>query len=243
MAEDTQATPRAVGILECARLGQRGGHRACRVAITSQTDASSQRLQLALAYMNEPTHAIALIPPRPTEAEAETQRLTAQVRALAAEREQLSARVANLERNPDDVTGSITRQASLAVLLRPANPPPAPLAPANMPSVTATVPASVSESASALPPPRKAEFGIDLGGASSVETLRIHWATMRSNYGALLGGLHAVIAQRPWRPAGTEYRLLGGAVADRRRGGTFMRTLPGRPRRLPPGPVQRYQSG
>jgi hypothetical protein len=182
------------------------------VAMTSQTGAGSQRLQLALAYMVEPPHAIALIPPRPTEAEAETQRVAAQVRALATEREQLRARIANLERNLDEVTGSITRQASLAVLLRPANPPPAPLAPSSMPAVTAAVPASASEPASALPLPRKAEFGIDLGGASSVETLRIHWATMRSNYGALLGGLHAVIAQRPRRPAGTEYRLLAGPL-------------------------------
>jgi hypothetical protein len=180
--------------------------------VTSQTGAGSQRLQLALTYLNEPAHAIALIPPRQTEADAETQRLSAQVSALAAQREQLSARIANLEHNLDDVTGSITRQASLAALLRPADPPPAPLAPASMPAVTAAVPASASEPASALPLPRKAEFGIDLGGASSVETLRIHWATMRSNYGALLGGLHAVIAQRPRRPVGTDYRLLAGPL-------------------------------
>ncbi len=206
------------------------------VAVTSQTSAGSQRLQLALAYMNEPAHAIALIPPRPSEAEAETQRLAAQVRALAAEREQLNARVASLERNLDDVTGSIKRQAALAALAPSANPPPAPSAPASMPAVTAAEPvpappppAEAATEPVPLPPirvaaapasepatdplsPHKPGFGIDLGGALSVEALRVHWAAMRSDYGALLAGLHAVIAQRPRHPSGIDYRLVAGPL-------------------------------
>jgi septal ring factor EnvC (AmiA/AmiB activator) len=81
------------------------------VALTSQTEAGSKRLQLALAYASEPGRAIAQIPPRAAEAEAETKRLAAQVRELAADRERLTARIALLERNLEDMTGSIKKQS------------------------------------------------------------------------------------------------------------------------------------
>ena len=85
------------------------------VAITSQTEAGSQRLQLALAYVSEPVRAVARrLPPRAAETDAETQRLAAQVRELAADRERLTARIAMLERNLDDMTGSIKQQAAQA---------------------------------------------------------------------------------------------------------------------------------
>ncbi len=177
-------------------------------AVTSQTEAGSQRLQLALASMNEPVQAVAQIPPRSTEAEAETQRLAAEVRALAAEREQLSARVASLERNLDDVTGSIKRQAALAALSPAANPPPAPMAPATMPAAATAAPVPASEP----PPLRKPRFGIDLGHASSVEALRAHWAALKTAYGPLLAGLHPVVAQHPRHPGGIVYRLVAGPL-------------------------------
>ena len=64
------------------------------VALTSQTEAGSKRLQLALAFASEPGRAVAQIPPRAVETEAETKRLAAQVRDLAADRERLTARIA-----------------------------------------------------------------------------------------------------------------------------------------------------
>src|ERR1035438_8123704 len=57
------------------------------VALTSQTEDGGKRLQLALAYANEPGGAFAQIPPPEAEAEAETKRLAAQVNELAADRE------------------------------------------------------------------------------------------------------------------------------------------------------------
>ena len=101
------------------------------VALTSQTEAGSKRLQLALAYASEPGRAIAQIPPRAAEAEAETKRLAAQVRELAANRERLTARIALLERNLEDMTGSIKKQSEQLAAARAANtPPPVPSAPA-----------------------------------------------------------------------------------------------------------------
>jgi hypothetical protein len=111
------------------------------VAITSQTEAGSHRLHLALSYVSEPVRAVAQLPPRAAETEAETRRLAAQVRELAADRERLTARIASLERNLDDMTGSIKQQAmQTAAAPAAASPPPAPSAPATTPTVIAAAP-------------------------------------------------------------------------------------------------------
>ena len=108
------------------------------VALTSQTEAGSKRLQLALAFASEPGRTVAQIPPRTAEADAETKRLAAQVRDLAADRERLTARIAMLERNLEDMTGSIKQQSEQLAAARAANTlPPAPSAPATTPVVIA----------------------------------------------------------------------------------------------------------
>jgi hypothetical protein len=106
-------------------------------AVASQNEAASQRLQLALRYFSEPARAVAQIPPRAAETEAETRRLAAEVRELAADRERLTARIASLERNLDDMTGSIKQQATQATATATAVPPPASSAPATTPAVIA----------------------------------------------------------------------------------------------------------
>ena len=258
------------------------------VAPTSQTEAGGKRLELALSYGSEPVHVVAVIPPRAT-AEAETMRLAAQLGELATDREQFKARIAMLERNLEDMTGSIKLQseqlaaaraaaaitapqlelnvpATAPAFFAPATPPasalPAIMAPAMplgsvlptlaplaMPAlkVTATSwpammpeaekPAAQANAADSendparLPPVRVAtasankpvtespepandEFGIDLGGASSLEVLRIHWATLKANYGPLLEGLHPVATQHTKRATGVTYRLVAGPLPD-----------------------------
>ena len=260
------------------------------VALTSQTEAGSKRLQLALSYGSEPVHVVAVIPPRASgaTAEAETMRLAAQLRDLATDREQLKARIAMLERNLEDMTDSIKLQseqlaaaraaavntpqlelsapATTPAFLAPATPPAsalpvvmppamplgsvlptlAPLAmpalkvtaaswpatkpepekpaaqanaadsenePAQLPPVRVTT-APANEPAAEPPEPAKDEFGIDLGGASSLEILRIHWATLKANYGPLLVGLHPVATQHPRHPSGVTYRLVAGPLPD-----------------------------
>jgi hypothetical protein len=260
------------------------------VALTSQTEAGSKRLQLALFYGSEPVHVVAVIPPRApgATAEAETMRLAAQLRELATDREQLKARIAMLERNLEDMTGSIKLQseqlaaaraaavttpqlelrapATTPALFAPATPPasalpaitaPAmplgsvlpPLAPQAMPALIVTAAswpathpeaekptvqangagsendparlppvrvatAPANEPVAEPPEPAKDEFGIDLGGANSLEVLRIHWATLKANYGPLLVGLHPVATQHPKRPTGVTYRLVAGPLPD-----------------------------
>src|ERR1700690_1942468 len=119
------------------------------VALTSQTEAGGKRLQLALAFSSEPGRAVAQILPRAVETEAETKRLAADLRDLAADRKRLTARIAMLERNLADMTGSIKQQSEQLATARAANtPPPAPSAPATTPALAAAAPPP----APALPP-------------------------------------------------------------------------------------------
>ena len=112
------------------------------VVITGQTQAGSQRLHLAIGYLSdparvaadlsEPVRAVAQIPSHTaqteaktaaktdTKAQAETQRLAVQVHDLAADRERLTARIAMLERNLDDMTGSIKQQSEQLAAARTA---------------------------------------------------------------------------------------------------------------------------
>jgi len=88
--------------------------------IAGRSDAGSERADAALAVLLETpmdvlSHPSSALPARPTEAEAEAQRLAEMVRTLTADRDELAARVATLERNISDLTGTVARE-------RPANP-------------------------------------------------------------------------------------------------------------------------
>ncbi len=238
------------------------------VALASQTEAGGQRLQLAVGYLSDPVRVVAdlsepagAVAPIPvhvaenqTENKAETpreiQRLAAQVRDLAADRERLTARIAMLERSLDDMTGSIKQQseqlakahatAPLPVPSTPVTVPTAlpPLVPLAMPAIrpyatpespppqsaetkTETVPvppvrvaAAPANEPAAEPASTKVESGIDLGGAATLDALRIHWAAMKANYGPLLVGLHPLASQHPKHPSGVDYRLVVGPLPN-----------------------------
>jgi hypothetical protein len=154
------------------------------VALTSQTEAGSQRLRLALAPAREPVQVIAQLPPRTAEVEAETERLTAQLRDLTADRDRLTARIASLEHNLNDMTGSIKRQSEQIAAARAANvPPPAPSTPATTPVVVVkTAPAPVPANLPwfvAMRTPQPAEPPIPpeavdaLGGAVPLPPVRV----------------------------------------------------------------------
>ncbi|HEX2652883.1 MAG TPA: hypothetical protein VHN11_04450 [Xanthobacteraceae bacterium] len=84
--------------------------------------------------VNEPVKAVADTPrgtssslqSHPFDAELEARRLSEAIRMLAADRDRLQARIKLLERNFDDVTGSITANAAVK-----SNPAASPLPPAN----------------------------------------------------------------------------------------------------------------
>jgi hypothetical protein len=216
------------------------------LAITSQTKSAGERLRSIFA-VTEPA-AIAQIRPRLAELESQTQRLSAQINALNAERDRLIGRMALLESTIDDMTGSIKRQAAETAALaakaaKMAVPAPTPAAPAAMPAAASTpivVPAGTAAAAPQpnapvpateavpLPPTRvaaaptneaqaapsgKNEFGIDLGGAITIDGVRQRWTTIKANFGPLLGGMHP-LAAREQRSGKAAYRLVVGPLPN-----------------------------
>jgi hypothetical protein len=136
---DTRSLWRFVGWGTLAAMALAG------VVLTTQTEVGAKRLQLAFAPLTgRLTRAVAQadLPPnaaatplalasngsagdsaKETEAlRLETLRLRAEVRALAADRDRLNTRVAGLENNLNDMTGSIKRE--LALVAAPTSPPP-----------------------------------------------------------------------------------------------------------------------
>ena len=104
--------------------------------LITQTDIGSQRLQLVLGAEPAPSRVVTqadfVAQPDPEMQRRETARLEAQVRELAADRERLTARIATLEQNLSDVTGSLKRELAAAAT-RPASPAPTVAAPMTSP--------------------------------------------------------------------------------------------------------------
>jgi hypothetical protein len=114
------------------------------VVFAGRTDVGAERAQVALATLRDApreivAHPSTLLAARSSADDAETKRLTEAVRTLTADRDRLATRVATLEQNLTDLTGSIARAqstgqngASTQAAARPddnkaeAFPPPAP---------------------------------------------------------------------------------------------------------------------
>jgi hypothetical protein len=140
------------------RLAIWGSSAAVALAIAvgaGYSDTGSRRLIAAATASGGAGTAQKAAPPaqaamRPAENEPETRRLAEAVRVLAADRERLVARIGTLERNLEDITGSIKRQAATAA--DGAAPPPAPAA--SSPAAVAAAPAPAREAA--VTPPAEA---------------------------------------------------------------------------------------
>lgn len=133
------------------------------VALTNQSEDGRQRLQTAIAYVSAPARAVAQIPPGASQAEARTEQLAAQLRELSVDRERLSARIAVLERNLEDMTGSIKRQSDKPEAAQTAStPPPTPAPVATFPPLTPLAMPAIGESTPgwqvAAKPPEPAEL-------------------------------------------------------------------------------------
>jgi hypothetical protein len=181
-------------------------------AAASFSETGSRRI--AMAMVSPGTGAVQPAPPaqvvvRSPEQEAETRRLTEAVRTLAADRDRLAARLGTVERNLEDLTGSIRRPETA--------PTPAGKA-ANLPATTEPQPGAPESAAQPAAPapvtePAKAEMGIDVGGATSADGLRALWNSTKANHAALVDGLHAVVATREnGRSKSKEMRLILGPV-------------------------------
>ncbi len=111
------------------------------VVFAGRTEVGAERAQIALATLRDiVAHPGNLLAARGGADDAETKRLTEAVRKLTADRDQLATRVATLEQNLTDLTGSISRGQQSA---EPAATPPA----------APTVAPRPDEKVEAFPPP------------------------------------------------------------------------------------------
>jgi hypothetical protein len=190
------------------------------------SDRGHDRLMAAAVHLRlVPQQAVAPVAQRPEES-AETKQLAETVKSLAVDRDRLLARLNTLERSLD-VTSAVPRMpeappASLQqvgmpepVTVQTVMPRPSPQAQISAPQTQAAVTPEPAATTTTPATPARAEFGIDLGSATTVEGLRVLWTNARSKYGGLLEGLRPVMTVRDHaRPGGVELRLIAGPVAN-----------------------------
>jgi hypothetical protein len=153
---------------------------------------------------------------RALDQEAEQRRLSEAIRMLAADRDRLLARVTTLERNVEDVTGSIGQPAAKTPAVQAAPmPAPAPSAAAPAQNRVAAGHLATGSPAGAESVATKTEFGIDLGANATIDGLRALWTMVKQNQPGLLEGLRPVIAVREGQKSGSpELRLVAGPLAN-----------------------------
>lgn len=226
--------------------------------LAARSDAGWRRLQAGFGASGSGPRQASPPPPAPTARaegmEAEQRRLAEHVSRLTADRDQLLARLAAVERSLE-VTGSLggTAGPTGGPAVKGAGMPAAPVAaaPPNAVAVPAPAVAGGASPATLGPAPAAAkadrldarpgserpaqpgpataraapeapidsslthsEFGIDIGGDSSVEALRALWTTVRAQHGALLDGLRPTISLHDSGRQGVELRLVVGPLAN-----------------------------
>lgn len=201
----------------------------------TRSDVGARRMALAFGTGTGSTSAMRAAPqPAPSmalarrdDAEQEVRRLTDAMRSLSTDRDRLLARVTALERNFEDMTGSIGRRGADA----PASPSALPALPAG-PTITSAIsaplqmpapadrraePPAVSpvESNPAAPVATRTDFGVDIGGGPTLAALRVAWNAARRNHAALLEGMRPVIAIRDGtKPGSVDLRLIIGPLSN-----------------------------
>src|ERR1041384_6115204 len=140
------ATPAVIAVFLVART-ETGIRRVATLLAPAEAARTSKAPQLAN---------------RPSDEESEQRRLAEAVRALTADRDRLAARLTVLERNLDEVTGSIPPKAAAA---------PPPQATQSAPTSQACVAAGhlATGTSAAESTATRTEFGVDVGGNASIE--------------------------------------------------------------------------
>jgi hypothetical protein len=197
--------------------------------LTARTETGIRRIATLLTPAAPETGRSAKAPTpqlagRQSEQDAEQRRLSDAVRALAADRDRLLARLSTLERTVEDVTGSIPPAAANPKIASPSAPViAAPLpAPSPMPQPNAAGSNRVAAGHLATGAPSaaesvatKTEFGVDVGGNASIEGLRSLWTALKAAQPALFEGLRPLITVREaQKPGAIELRLVAGPLPN-----------------------------
>jgi hypothetical protein len=180
--------------------------------LSSRSEVGAERLLAMLHPGRAPSAA-------KFDAEAVTRQLAETVRVLAANDERLKARIAAVEHDLDDVTGSIRDVAAASEARRALDGPTvgataAATASAAAPIETPPAPAGFQLSQPALPAaPAATQYGVDIGSGLTIQALRARWQALRNAHPALLEGLQPIVrvAELP-HSSRIELRLVVGPL-------------------------------
>jgi hypothetical protein len=202
--------------------------------LTSRGEIDTTRLADSLHIAFASPVARAPMPEPKFDAEAAMQRLSETVRSLAIDGSQIKARLAAVEHDLDDVTGSVSKQieaadaarrvddgptvvgtATLAATLLASAPPPD-----TVPVPPATVETPVDRPAvdqpaveKPVPAPPQIAYGVDIGSGLTIQALRARWAAIRSAHPQFFEGLEPIITVRDIPKANRiELRLVVGPL-------------------------------
>jgi hypothetical protein len=177
-------------------------------ALASRGVVGSQRAAMAATTISTGVVTpVRILPaPRPADTPDETKRLADTVAELAAENTRIKTRLAAIEQDMSDVTGSIARQAQESKNALPTPWPDGPGAPSTPAAIAAVI-------APALPLPM--EYGADIGSALSVQALRARWLGIHSAHPQLFDGLVPTVTLREIpRSNSPELRLVVGPLVS-----------------------------
>jgi hypothetical protein len=158
------------------------------------------------------------------DAETITRQLADAVRVLASNDEQLRGRVAAVEHDLNDVTGSIRQVAAVSEAQRTEEGPTvsataalttaAPATLDHAPAPPAFAPEKNTAPATETGPP-PTQYGVDIGSGLTLQALRSRWQTLRAAHPALLEGLQPIASVKE-TPHGSkiELRLVAGPLAQ-----------------------------
>jgi hypothetical protein len=189
--------------------------------LTSRSEVAAERLAVVL---HRPSPAAAA----PFDAEAATDRLAEAVRGLSVNDEQIRTRLAAVEHDMDDVTGSVSKEIKAADESRrtPDGPSVAAVAaltasmaaPVEIPTgaANASPPATIKASDEAAAPAlSRTAFGVDIGSGLTIQALRMRWVAIRTSYPQLFSGLQPIMSVKEIpRSNRLELRLVAGPIAQ-----------------------------
>jgi hypothetical protein len=157
---------------------------------------------------------------RPSETDIATRQLAEAVRGLTEDQDRLTTRLAAVEHNLDDMTGSIDRQIEAAKSAQAAPPwpddqgPTSPAAIAAMLAPPNPTPGTMQALADEASPPMKG-YGADIGGALSIKSLHTRWSALRAAAPQLFEGLRPGVSLREnSHSKKTELRLVVGPFSN-----------------------------
>ncbi|MET0538360.1 MAG: hypothetical protein ABWZ64_10465 [Xanthobacteraceae bacterium] len=201
-------------------------------AAAAYSDGGSRRL--AVALHSSPAGKTDKGPKREVARAVETNTAVAEtLRMLALERDRLAARVSNLERHLDDLTGSIagnqrqvqkTRSEEGMPQSAPEPMPTGPARAAEMPPERREEGRAIDtgvhvSAANELP---KGEYGADIGSAASFEALRTLWSSTKTNNPDVFENLYPLVSvQENIRTRAPQLRLIVGPFVDWEEAGRF----------------------